>query len=285
MKIRSVVIPAAGLGTRMLPYSKEIPKEMLPVIIRDKNGILVKPVLHYIFDALYDIGFRRFYFVVGRGKRLIEDYFTPDWNYVDYLYKNGKEFLAKLLVDFYKRLENTEIIMINQPYPRGFGDAVLRTRSFMVDEVFVVHAGDDIVYPSHSLCIYSLVLHYEKYRPKAVFLYDESPYPQRYGVIVGEEHNDIIYVYDVIEKPSEPPTNKVIVAVYVFDREIYEALISTRPDKGEHQLTDAIRYMIKKGEEVHAIRVKGKRLDLGTPEYYLEALKVFVEENINRRRA
>jgi len=126
VKITSAVIPAAGLGTRMLPYSKEIPKEMLPVITGYKKNVMVKPVLHYIFDALYDIGFRRFYFIVGRGKRLIEDYFTPDWNYVDYLLKVGKESLAKLLADFYKEIEATEIIMINQPYPRGLGDAIFK---------------------------------------------------------------------------------------------------------------------------------------------------------------
>ncbi len=278
MYLRSAVIPAAGLGTRMLPYSKEVPKEMLPVIIRDKKSVIVKPVLHYIFDALYDAGFRRYYFVVGRGKRLIEDYFTPDWNYVDYLAKIGKEYLAELLTSFYKRLEKVEIIMINQPYPRGFGDAILRTKSFMVDDVFLVHAGDDIIYPEHRQTIQELIFYYNKFRPKAVFLYDESIHPERYGVIIGEEHNGVLHVYDVIEKPSKPPSNKVIIAIYIFDKEIYDALIYTKPKNGEHQLTDAIRYLIKKGEKVYAIKVRGKRLDLGTPEYYLEALRVFVEE-------
>jgi len=263
----------------MLPYSKEIPKEMLPVIIQCEKGVVVKPVLHYIFDALYDVGFRRFYFIVGRGKRLIEDYFTPDWNYVDYLLKVGKESLAKLLADFYKEIEATEIIMINQPYPRGLGDAILRTRSFMVDDVFLVHAGDDIIYPNHGQCINELITHYYKFRPKAVFLYTESVHPERYGVIVGEEHDGVIYVQDVIEKPLRPPSNRVIVAIYIFDKEIYNALENTRPCKGEHQLTDAIKYLIRKGEDVHAIKVRGKRLDLGTPEYYLEALSIFVEKN------
>ena len=169
--------------------------------------------------------------------------------------------------------------MINQPYPRGFGDAVLRTRSFMVDDAFLVHAGDDIIYPSHKQSLQELITYYHTFRPKAVFLYDESVHPEKYGVIIGEEHDGVLHVYDVIEKPSKPPSNKVIVAIYIFDKEIYNALINTKPEKGEHQLTDAIRYLIKRGEKVYAIRVKGKRLDLGTPEYYLEALKVFVEEN------
>jgi UTP--glucose-1-phosphate uridylyltransferase len=264
----------------MLPFSKEIPKEMLPVIVRKREGILVEPVLHFIFDALYDAGFRKYYFVVGRGKRVIEDYFTPDWSYVDYLRSIGKASLARILEAFYRRIEECEIVMINQPYPRGFGDAVLRTRPFMVDDTFLVHAGDDIIYPNHVGSIVALLDHFTRYRPRAVFLYDISRHPERYGVIVGEDMGDYIEVSDVIEKPLRPPSNKVVVAVYMFDKSIYDALEATKPSKGEHQLTDAIRYLLKRGERIHAVRVRGRRLDLGTPEYYFEALKVFVEESV-----
>lgn len=279
LTIDTAVIPAAGLGTRLLPYTKEIPKEMLPIIVKDNGDVLVKPVLQYIFEALYRAGVRKFYFIVGRGKRVIEDYFTPDYRYVEFLESIGKEKLARNLRKFYEYVEESKVLMINQPVPRGFGDAVLRTKPFMTSNIFIVHAGDDIIYPNHTENIIELVKHYETYKPKAVFLYDYSDHPERYGVIIGEEKQEFIEVYDVIEKPEKPPSNKVVVAIYVFDQDIYEALEKTRPSRGEHQLTDAIRFLLRSGEKVHAIKSRGQRLDLGTPEYYLEALKVFVKEN------
>lgn len=277
-RIQTVVLPAAGLGTRLLPYTKEIPKEMLPLIVKEHEEIVVKPVLHYIFDELYNIGFRKFYFVVGRGKRVIEDYFTPDWNYVDYLIKIGKEKLARLLEEFYKRIERCDIIMVNQPWPRGFGDAVLRTKPFMTEDVFLVHAGDDVIYPNHADNIKMLIDHFEKYKPGVALLYDKSTTPERYGVIIGEDKGNYLLVRDVIEKPKRPPTRDVVVAVYVFDKIIYDALEATKPERGEHQLTDAIRYLIKSGIEVHALKVRGHRLDLGTPDLYFNALQVMVSE-------
>jgi len=280
MLIDTAIIPAAGLGTRLLPYTKGIPKEMLPIIVREGNEVLVKPVLQYIFEALYDLGIRKYYFIVGKSKRVIEDYFTPDYQYIEFLENLGKRKLASILKKFYRYIENSEIIMVNQPLPRGFGDAILRTKSFMTSNVFIVHAGDDIIYPNHMENLNNLLSHYRKYAPKIAFLYDYSDHPERYGVIIGEEENDYIIVKDVIEKPRKALSNKVIVAVYIFDIDIYSALESTKPCKGEHQLTDAIRFLLKRGEKVHALRVRGRRLDLGTPEYYLEALKIFVKENM-----
>lgn len=277
--IDTAIIPAAGLGTRLTPYTKEIPKEMLPVIVKQENNIVVKPLLHYIFDSLHYIGLRNFYFIVGRGKRVIEDYFTPDWNYVDYLKKIGKNREASILEDFYVKIENSNIVMVNQPIPRGFGDAVLRTEKLVNTDVFIVHAGDDIVYPTHRENIVNLIKHYLEYKPIAVFLYDESDTPERYGVIHGENRGEYIDVYDVVEKPKKASSRNVVVAIYVFSRVIYDALEKTKPLEGEHQLTDAIKYLLKKGEKVHAVKVRGKRLDLGTPDQYLYALKTIVEES------
>lgn len=94
LMIGKAVIPAAGLGTRLLPVTKELPKEMLPIFVRGSNGILLlKPMMHQIFEKLYDVGFREFCFIVGRGKRAIEDYFTPDYDFISYL-KNNKNRMA-----------------------------------------------------------------------------------------------------------------------------------------------------------------------------------------------
>ena len=276
--IRSAVITAAGLGTRLLPYTKEVPKEMLPLIIKRGNNIVVVPVLHYIFEALYEIGVRRFYFVVGRGKRAVEDYFAPDKNYVDYLKGVKKYRYAELLEDFYNRVEECEIVMINQPSPKGFGDAVLRVEPFMTDEVFFVHAGDDIIYPNHVENLKMLRDCFSKYRPKATLLHEFSETPEKYGVIVGYRRDDYLEIRDIIEKPIKPPSNCVVVAIYIFNRIIFEALEATKTDTGEHQLTDAIRYLVKKGEPVYSIRVKGNRLDLGSPSSYFYALKNIVNE-------
>jgi len=276
--IESAVLTVAGLGTRMLPFSKEVPKEMMPLIVRTTNGVAVVPILHYIFDSLYDAGFRRFYLVVGRGKRVVEDYFTPDWGYVEFLQRAGRDSLARMLTEFYEKVEQCDIVMVNQPSPKGFGDAVLRTRPFMAEEAFLVHAGDDIIYPNHVDNLKRLLEHYYRHRPKLVFLYDVSSNPERYGVIVGREADGYMEVDDIIEKPERPPSNRVVVAIYIFDRDIYNALDEIRPIQGEHQLTDAIRYLSKRGERIHAIRVSGRRLDLGTPDQYFHALKNIVEE-------
>ncbi|MEB3773462.1 MAG: hypothetical protein GSR86_00870 [Desulfurococcales archaeon] len=267
----SAVVTAGGLGTRIYPYSLAIPKEMLPLLVKRNGRFFVVPVLHYIFEALYDAGFRRFYFVVGRGKQAIEDYFTPTYP------GSVKPGTGWFIEDFIGKVSSSSIVFIRQPEPLGFGDAVLRTEPFMVDDVFLVHAGDDIVYPGHTGAITALVRHYMEYEPDIVFLYDYSMEAERYGVIVGDDAGGYIVVRDIVEKPKKPPSNMVVVAVYIFKRSIYEALRRTRPMSGEHQLTDAIKHTISTGGVVHAVRVPGRRLDLGTPETYLDALRVLVD--------
>ena len=146
MDIKKVVITAAGLGTRLLSVTTEMPKEMLPLFCMGSNGdLLLKPVLQLIFEQLYEVGFREFCFIVGRGKRSIEDHFTPDYSYVELLRKRGKEGLAMELEEFYRKVESSVIAWINQPEPRGFGDAVLRAEPFVDNEPFLVHAGDTYV--------------------------------------------------------------------------------------------------------------------------------------------
>jgi len=273
----SAIIPAAGLGTRMLPYTKEIPKEMLPVAVRDGECFEFKPVLHFIFDALYDVGVRYFYFIVGRGKRVIEDYFTPDWNYVEYLEHIGKFKLASRLKAFYERLESCNILMINQPSPKGFGDAVLRAAPFMATDKFFIHAGDDILYPNHKINLLMMLGHMNKHSVDGVLLYDLVDNPKMYGVIVGDESGDFIIVKDILEKPKVPPSNYAVVAVYLFNELLFDALKRTRPRVGEHQLTDAIRFLLSSGRTIHALKIKGNRLDFGLPGQYLKALKLFLE--------
>ena len=277
MVVESAIIPAAGLGTRMLPYTKEVPKEMLPVVVKTDVSFEFKPVLHFIFDALYDVGVRYFYFIVGRGKRIIEDYFTPDWSYVEHLERLGKVELANKLKMFYEKLENCDILMVNQPSPKGFGDAVLRAGPFMATDKFFIHAGDDILYPNHSDNLKFMVDHFEKHGLDGVLLYEKVSNPQIYGVIVGEEFDDYIRVSRVVEKPKIPPSNNAIVAIYLFNSSLFDALRKTKPIEGEHQLTDAIDYLLRNGKLIHALKIRGNRVDLGLPQHYLRALKLFSE--------
>ena len=129
--IENAVIAAAGLGTRLMSATKEQPKEMLPLFAASEDeAICLKPIVQQIFEQLFDFGLRQFYFIVGRGKRAIEDHFTPDHWFVGRLNTVGKG--RQVLEAFYRRIEESCIIWVNQPEPRGFGAAVLQAEPFHI---------------------------------------------------------------------------------------------------------------------------------------------------------
>jgi len=280
LTIRKVVIPAAGLGTRLLPITKELPKEMLPIVTMKKNGgLCLKPMLQEIFEQLYDVGFRQYVFIGGRGKRAIEDHFSPDDDFIDYL-RNNKGYPVKELQEFYEKINNSTIVFVNQPRPKGFGDAVHKAAIFTENEPFLVHAGDDFVLSPNNDHLKRMIKIFENFNAAAVFLVEEVNDPRRYGVIVGNEVKpDIFEVTDVMEKPEEPPSNLAIIALYVFKPIIYRAIEKVRPDKkGEVQLTDAIKLLITWRCKVYALKLKHneKRIEIGTAETYLETLKTML---------
>ena len=133
------VITAAGKGTRLLPYTKEMPKEMMPIFSKiHGNQRVVIPLLQYIFEQFHSAKIRDYCFVVGRDKRSIEDHFTPHQSYLNELSGNNK----KMMSNFYKKLERCSLTWINQNKPLGFGDAVKRAEKFVGNENFILHAGD-----------------------------------------------------------------------------------------------------------------------------------------------
>jgi UTP--glucose-1-phosphate uridylyltransferase len=277
--IKKVVVPAAGLGTRLFPATKEQPKEMLPIFYRLKNGdVGVKPLLQIVFEQLYNAGFRSFCFVVGRGKRSIEDHFTPDYNSVFMLKNKGMKSQASDMNDFYERLKSSTIFWVNQPEPKGFGDAVFLSRSFVQDEPFLVHAGDTYIISNGAGHLSSLMRAHERLNGDATILVQEVENPKQYGVIEGNEIETGVYkVRRAIEKPEKPTTNLAIVAVYVFHPAIFKALEKTVPGKSkEIQLTDGIQTLIDWGLNVYAVRLNQGtiRLDIGSPETYWEALSL-----------
>src|SRR5436309_16025392 len=137
------MITAGGIGTRLLPFSKEIPKEMFPIITCDDNNSLqLKPLVQAIFEQLYNTGVRSFYIVVGRGKRAIEDHFSPDTVFLEYLNKKGK--LPNSLLDFYEKIRSSNLVFLNQLEPLGFGDAV-QLGLPLINGNHIVQAGDTII--------------------------------------------------------------------------------------------------------------------------------------------
>jgi len=285
--IRKVIIPAAGLGTRLFPATKEQPKEMLPIFSKTAHGdMAVKPVVQVVFEQLYDAGLREFCYVVGRGKRGIEDHFTPDANCVRNLEGMGKNGQAIDLEDFYQKLDTSTTMYVNQPEPKGFGNAVLMAQPFVQNESCLVHAGDSCIISRDMDYIKKLLEAFERFNADAAFLVLEIENPKQYGIVEGDEvEPGIIKVKSVVEKPEKPKTNWAIMAMYVFHPIIFKALEETEPGKnGEIQLTDAIQKLVDWGLKVYAVKLDKSHahLDIGSPERYWEALELSYQQFCRR---
>lgn len=276
--ITKVVIPAAGIGTRLLSATKEQPKEMLPLFsINVCDDLCLKPLLQLVFEQLFNAGFRQFCFIVGRGKRAIEDHFTPDYKYIDVLNNKGKDSQALDLESFYDKIRKSNILWINQYEPKGFGHAVLLAKHFVGDEPFLVHAGDTYMISNENNHLKMLVKKYQETSSDAVLTLQEVPDPRIYGVAELIEDDLFLLVKKVVEKPDTPVTNLGIMPIYIFNSTIFKAIERIGPGKGnEIQLTDGVQKMIDWGYKVRAIVLEKTvlRLDIGTPKTYWEALKV-----------
>lgn len=276
--IRKVVIPTAGLGTRLLPITKELPKEMLPIFFKKKNGrVCLKPMLQAVFEQLYVAGFREFCVIVGRGKRAIMDHFTPDWDFIKYLKGGNKVEQADELQEFYSKIANSTMIFMSQPKPKGFGDAIYTGKPFTENQPFLLHAGDDLVLSQNNDHLKRMMKAFERYDADATFLVEKVEDPRRYGVVVGDKINShVLKVREVIEKPKKPPSNLASIALYIFKPIIYKAIEQVKPDEsGEIQLADALQVLIDWKCKLYALELKPgeRRIDIGTPETYLEILK------------
>jgi UTP--glucose-1-phosphate uridylyltransferase len=281
--VRKVIIPAAGLGTRLIPATKEQPKEMLPIFSKTSTGDLaVKPVIQMVYEHLYDAGLRQFCYVVGRGKRGLEDHFTPDVQCIKNLERQGKSGQASDLCSFYNKLETSTIMWVNQPQPKGFGNAVLMAQPFVQNDSCLVHAGDSTIISPNMDYLRKLIEGFECQDADAAFLSHELENPRQYGVIEGREiEPGIIKVSSVIEKPQKPKTNLAIMAMYIFRPKIFEALEATGPGKnGEVQLTDAIQKLVDYNAKVIAVKLDENyhHLDIGSPQRYWQALKLSHEQ-------
>jgi UTP--glucose-1-phosphate uridylyltransferase len=270
------VIPAAGLGTRLLLATKEQPKEMLPIFAKGSDGELcTKPIVQVIYEQLFDYGIREFFFVVGRSKRAIEDHFTPDYGFIDSLNSRGKSSYARDLAAFYEKLSASNIVWINQHTPVGFGHAVLMMKNLIKDDTFLVHAGDTIIFSANNFHIQSLVRSQNELSANASLLVRQVDDPRQFGVVVGRKERNLIHVERLEEKPTSPVSNMAILPVYVFEPSIFSALERVTPGKGnEIQLPDGIMKLVESKDKVIAVEMDPNYLwvDVGNPASYYDAL-------------
>ncbi len=265
-----VIITAAGKGTRLLPFTKEIPKEMMPIFSTAfTKKKVVMPLLQYIYEQLYSMNFRDYCFVVGREKRSIEDHFTPHDTYLKELTGDYKKFITK----FYQKLEKSHLVWINQNRPLGFGDAVKKTSKYVGNDDCIVLGGDVAILTKSRHPILRLIETAKKNPDaKAILLCKKIKDSTKYGVpTVKKISNDLFLVKEVVEKPNKPKSQFGILALYYFRPEIFSSLNKIKKGKGkEFQLTDAIQKLIDDKYKVLAITLNKneEEIDVGTVESY-----------------
>ena len=212
-----VVITAAGKGTRLLPMTKELPKEMMPVFSKLNKKKYVLPLLQLIFEQLFESGIKEYCFVVGRGKRSIEDHFTPDNSFL----KNTSQKNKIEIMNFYKKINHADLFWINLNEPKGFGDAVKNSNKFIGNNNFIVHAGDVAIIGSKIHPVRRLMEAGEDPDVSAVLLFRKVNDPERHGVPTLEKiSNKKFIVKKVVEKPKKPSSNLGLMPIYYFKPKI-----------------------------------------------------------------
>jgi UTP--glucose-1-phosphate uridylyltransferase len=263
-EITKAVIPAAGLGTRFLPITKSLPKEMLPIIDR--------PVIHFVVEEAIQSGIDDILIISGRKKRAIEDYFDHTPELESLLKSRNDSDKLKLLEDVYA---HCSIHYIRQKEPRGLGDAILTAKKHIGNEPFAVLLGDDILQDKVP-CTLQLKKVFEKTHSSVVAV-QETPKEKisSYGIIKGQKINDSLHLLeDIIEKPAiqDAPSNLGAIGRYLFTPEIFDCLHDMVPGVGgEIQLTDAVKILLK-NQHVYAYNYLGKRFDTGDKLGYIETI-------------
>ncbi len=263
-KIRKLVIPVAGLGTRFLPATKAQPKEMLPVVD--------KPIIQYVVEDAIRAGITDIIMVTGPSKRAVEDHFSPNYELINWLKKQKKHEMAE---DVKKIADMANFIFIRQKGPYGNGTPVLCAKDIIGDEPFAVMWGDEFFYTPKKSQLQQLVEVYEKYGDPVVTGYkvDDSG-TERYGIIDGiEVEKGVVQVKNIVEKPGpkSAPSRIASLGGFVLTPDIFEALEKTKIGKGgELWLVDAIFKLLKK-RPIYACQVDGTYHDTGSKLGYLRA--------------
>ena len=264
--IKKCLFPAAGYGTRFLPATKAVPKEMLP--------ILTKPLLQYGVEEALSSGITNMAIVTGRGKRAIEDHFDNAFELEMQLSGTSKESYLKEIKEIIK---NSTFTYVRQKKMLGLGHAILTGEPLIGNEPFAVVLADDLCDCDGDSVISQLIEIFNQHKCSVVAV-KEVPMDQtsKYGIITGklvDETEDTYRVTDMIEKPEpkDAPTNMAIIGRYILTPDIFDILRNTKPSKGgEIQITDALLTQAKQGKVI-AYKFKGERFDCGDIKGYLEA--------------
>lgn len=265
VKIRKAIIPAAGLGTRFLPATKALPKEMLPIVD--------KPTIQYIVEEAIESGIEDILIISGRNKRSIEDHFDKSYELEETLLKKNKQ---KLLEEVQKISNLANIHYIRQKEPKGLGHAIYCAKSFIGNEPFAVLLGDDIV-KSTKPCLKQLIEIFNRYHSSVVGVQEvQEEEVSKYGIIQPKDNKieeSILNIESLVEKPKleEAPSRFAIMGRYILRPEIFDILKNLPPDLGEEiQLTDAIKIM-NQSQAVLAYHFQGKRYDIGNKIGFIRA--------------
>lgn len=257
-KVRKAVIPAAGLGTRVLPATKALPKEML--------NIVDKPSLQYIVEELVEAGITDIVIITGRNKNSIEDHFDYSYELEETL-KNAKKLDLLDKVEHISSMAN--ICYIRQNMPLGLGHAILKAKTFVGEDPFIIALGDDIIYNPEKVVSKQLIEKYNKYGKSIVACQEVNEEDvNKYGIVKIKKDLDekTFEIEDFVEKPKieEAPSKIACLGRYLLSPKIFEFLENAEVGKGgEIQLTDSILAMLNSGEEVLAYKFDGKRYDIG----------------------
>ena len=257
-KVTKAVIPAGGLGTRVLPATKSQPKEMLVIVD--------KPSLQYIVEELVESGITDIVIVTGRNKNSIEDHFDYSFELETTLEKEGK---VKLLEKVSKISKMVNIYYVRQNKPLGLGHAILKAKSFIGNDPFIVALGDDLMYSPTKSVSKQLIEKYNEYGMSVIGVQEvEQNDVSKYGIVSPGKalDNSTVEIENFIEKPSleEAPSRMACLGRYLLDGKIFKYLEETKPGSGgEIQLTDGILKMIQDKNKVIAYNFQGKRYDIG----------------------
>ena len=271
--INKCLFPAAGYGTRFLPATKAVPKEMLP--------ILTKPLLQYGVEEAILGGINNMAIVTGRGKRAIEDHFDYSYELESQLIGSSKE---QYLDAINKLIDNTTFTYVRQPKMLGLGNAIHTGMPLIGNEPFAVILADDLCDFENESVIRQMVKIYKKYKCSIIAV-EEVPKSQtsRYGIIDGDlidNSNNLYKVNTMIEKPSakEAPSNMAIIGRYILTPDIFNIIENTKPGvNNEVQLTDALQVQANEGKVI-ALKFKGKRFDCGSVQGYVAAVNHFANK-------
>ena len=263
-KIKKVVIPVAGFGTRFLPATKAIPKEMLPIID--------KPLIEYAVDEAVDAGIEEVIFITSHTKIAIENHFDSNFELEEKLLRSNKESFIPLINP--EKYKNIRFTYVRQKSMKGLGDAILHASHLINDEPFAIILADDLIISEKS-CLQQLMDIHEK-TDLSVIGVNKVPDNKlsSYGVIDPSDHDSgSIQIKDIIEKPTfeNAPSNLAVVGRYILSSDIFSYLEKVSEDKtNEIQLTDAIKMMLA-DEKILACEYAGDKFDCGSKSGYVEA--------------